>query len=38
MPQETRNYVLRIFAAAVIGRNPRLFGFNFDNPLARYMG
>jgi soluble lytic murein transglycosylase-like protein len=38
MPEETRNYVLRIFAAAVIGRNPRLFGFNFDNPLARYMG
>jgi hypothetical protein len=38
MPQETRNYVLRIFAAAVIGRNPRLFGFGFDNPLARYMG
>ncbi|HLA64202.1 MAG TPA: FHA domain-containing protein [Rhodothermales bacterium] len=37
MPQETRNYVLRIFSAAVIGRNPRLFGFNFDNPLAPYM-
>jgi len=34
MPEETRNYVLRIFAAAVIGRNPRLFGFSFDNPLA----
>ena len=23
-----------IVSAAVIGENPRLFGFNFDNPLA----
>lgn len=37
MPDETKNYVLHIFAAAVIGQNPRLFGFDFDNPLAPYL-
>jgi hypothetical protein len=26
--------VFSIVAAAVIGENPRLFGFQFDNPLA----
>ena len=34
IPQETYDYVFSIFSAAVIGENPRLFGFNFDNPLA----
>ena len=34
MPEETKNYVFYITAAAVIGENPRLFGFDFDNPLA----
>jgi soluble lytic murein transglycosylase-like protein len=33
MPQETRDYVLRVFAAAVIGQDPRHFGFDFDDPL-----
>ncbi len=33
IPQETYDYVFYIFAAAVIGENPKLFGFNFDNPL-----
>lgn len=33
IPIETYNYVFYIFSAAVIGENPRLFGFNFDNPL-----
>jgi hypothetical protein len=37
MPEETKNYVLHIFAAAVIGQDPRLFGFDFDNPLAPYL-
>ncbi|MEP0548471.1 MAG: FHA domain-containing protein [Rhodothermales bacterium] len=37
MPDETKNYVLHIFAAAVIGQNPRLFGFDFDNPLEPYL-
>lgn len=37
MPAETKDYVLKIFAAAVIGQNPRLFGFDFDNTLQRYM-
>lgn len=34
IPDETYNYVFYIFTAAVIGENPRLFGFDFDNPLA----
>jgi hypothetical protein len=34
LPKETYDYVYYIFSAAVIGENPRLFGFNFDNPLA----
>ncbi len=34
VPRETYHYVFYIFAAAVIGENPRLFGFDFDNPLA----
>lgn len=32
MRQESYDYVLSIVSAAVIGENPRLFGFNFDNP------
>jgi hypothetical protein len=35
IPQETYDYVFYIVSAAVIGENPRLFGFGFDNPLAR---
>jgi len=34
VPQETYDYVFYIVSAAVIGENPRLFGFDFDNPLA----
>ncbi len=34
IPDETYNYVFYIISAAVIGENPRLFGFEFDNPLA----
>jgi hypothetical protein len=34
IPEETYNYVYYIFSAAVIGENPRLFGFPFDNPLG----
>jgi membrane-bound lytic murein transglycosylase D len=34
IPQETYDYVFYITAAAVIGENPRLFGFDFDNPLT----
>lgn len=33
IPRETRDYVLRVFAAAVIGEDPRRFGFDFDPPL-----
>jgi membrane-bound lytic murein transglycosylase D len=33
VPQETYDYVFYIVSAAVIGENPRLFGFDFDNPL-----
>jgi hypothetical protein len=34
IPQETYDYVFYIVSAAVIGENPRFFGFKFDNPLA----
>ena len=34
VPKETYDYVLSIVSAAVIGENPRLFGFGFDSPLA----
>jgi hypothetical protein len=34
LPDETYKYVFSIVAAAVIGENPRGFGFKFDNPLA----
>ncbi|HRF62925.1 MAG TPA: transglycosylase SLT domain-containing protein [Candidatus Competibacter sp.] len=33
IPKETYGYVFYIFSAAVIGENPKLFGFGFDNPL-----
>jgi pSer/pThr/pTyr-binding forkhead associated (FHA) protein len=34
LPVETYDYVFYIVSAAVIGENPRLFGFQFDSPLA----
>jgi membrane-bound lytic murein transglycosylase D len=34
IPRETYQYVFRIFAAAVIGEDPKLFGFDFADPLA----
>ena len=34
VPPETYKYVFSIVSAAVIGENPRLFGFPFDNPLG----
>ena len=34
IPKETYDYVFYILSAAVIGENPRLFGFDFDNPLV----
>ncbi|MDQ7053881.1 MAG: transglycosylase SLT domain-containing protein [candidate division KSB1 bacterium] len=33
LPRETRDYVFYIFSAAVIGENPKLFGFDLENPL-----
>ncbi len=33
IPPETYNYVFYIVSAAVIGENPRMFGFDFDSPL-----
>lgn len=36
VPSETRNYVFRIVAAAVIGENPKLFGFQMENPLRPF--
>ncbi|NOZ54589.1 MAG: transglycosylase SLT domain-containing protein [Gammaproteobacteria bacterium] len=34
IPKQTYDYVFYIFSAAVIGENPSLFGFEFDNPLS----
>ena len=34
IPKETYNYVFYIISAAVIGENPRLFGFDFDSILG----
>jgi len=34
MPKETRDYVMLIFAAAVIGEDPKLFGFERPLPSA----
>jgi hypothetical protein len=36
VPKQTRDYVFRIVAAAVIGENPPLFGIPIDNPLKRF--
>ena len=33
VPEETYGYVFSIVSAAVIGENPKLFGFDFDPPL-----
>ena len=35
IPPETYDYVFYIASAAVIGEDPKLFGFNFDDPLAK---
>ncbi len=35
IPAETRDYVFYIIAAAVIGENPPLFGFDFASPLQQ---
>ena len=34
VPDETYKYVFSIVSAAAIGENPRLFGVDFDNPIA----
>jgi serine/threonine protein kinase len=34
VPAQVYDYVFFIVSAAVIGESPRLFGFQFDNPLA----
>ncbi len=33
IPQQTYDYVFYIFSAIVIGQNPQLFGFDFEDPL-----
>ncbi len=33
IPQETYDYVFYIFAAAVIGEDPKYFGFEFNSPI-----
>jgi hypothetical protein len=36
VPQETYDYVFYILSAAVIGEDPALFGFDFENPLRGF--
>lgn len=36
IPQETYDYVFYIVSAAVIADNPKLFGFEFKNPLPEF--
>ena len=38
LPLQTYDYVFYIVSAAVIGENPRLFGFQFDSPLGFLKG
>jgi len=38
IPDQTKDYVLKVFSAAVIGHNPDRFGFDFKNPLRDHMG
>ena len=38
IPQETYDYVFYIASAAVIGEDPKLFGFDFDKPLGYLEG
>ncbi len=35
IPKETYDYVFYIFSAAVIGEDPKRFGFDFHNPIAK---
>lgn len=37
MPEETKDYVLKVFSAAVIGHAPDLFGFSFEDPLQEHL-
>ncbi|SJM89115.1 FHA domain-containing protein [Crenothrix polyspora] len=37
LPKETYDYVFYIFSAAVIGEDPKYFGFNFKSPTALTM-
>ena len=34
IPRQTYDYVFKIISASVIGENPELFGFDFENPFA----
>ena len=37
IPKETYDYVFYIFAAAVIGEDPKHFGFKFNPPLSQFV-
>ena len=36
MPEETKDYVIKIFAAAVLGSNPEVFGLPIRDPLVEF--
>ena len=38
MPEETKDYVIKIFSAAVLGSNPEVFGLSIPDPLTSVEG
>ncbi|TDI77848.1 MAG: FHA domain-containing protein [Bacteroidetes bacterium] len=36
MPEQTKDYVLKIFSLAVIGSDPKFFGIEMEDPLSAY--
>ena len=36
MPDQTKDYVLKIFSLAVIGSDPKFFGIDMEDPLSAY--
>jgi hypothetical protein len=38
LPRQTYDYVLAVVSATVIGQNPKLFGFDFPEPVPSHLG
>jgi membrane-bound lytic murein transglycosylase D len=37
MAKQTKDYVLKVFSSAVVGRNPEQFGVDLQNPLRKHL-